>query len=116
MPSIAIPDTAAVLVYGQELAKVGPARGFLWYARRAEEQRAVRIYLDDQAAWTLTPEPDNDGEVRRAAGQLALPTIQAGIADPAFFEDQVEFDVTVNTFHPNVNDHGQLVWDPVATP
>jgi hypothetical protein len=116
VPSLAIPNADAVLVYGEELAKGGLARAFLWYARRGNQQRAVRIFLDDQAAWTLTPQPADDAEVRRAAAQLALSTVRAGLEAAAFFADQSEFNVQVDTFHPNVNEHGQLVWDPGATP
>lgn len=116
MPSIQIPGTHARLTYAEELAKTGPARAFLWHVRDGQQSRPTRIYLDDQAAWILYPHPNGDAEMRRAAAQLAAPTIQTALGTPGFFDEHAEFDVAVDTFHPQVSEHGQLLWNPASTP
>lgn len=55
-------------------------------------------------------------EVVRAGAQLALPTIQQALTAADFFATHGEFDVAVDTFHPQMTEAGQLQWDPAGTP
>lgn len=115
-PTIAIPEADARLTYVEELAKGFGARVFLWIVQRGDQARPVRIELEDLASWVIAPTPSTDADRRRAAAQLAAPRIANALMELGFFDADADFDVRVDTFHPPLNDQGQLVSDPIATP